>query len=57
MTNWRVEPSMDPKLIEAIDSLVDEINLIWSVLELPWYRRMRRMNRSWALRRLEKIND
>lgn len=35
----------------VVEDIVREVNLVWSVLELPWYRRLRRLNRAWALDR------
>lgn len=39
----------------VINDIVDEVNLIWSMLELPWWRRVGRLNRGKALKRAAKL--
>lgn len=39
---------------EIVSNIQDEINLVWSMLELPWYRRLRRLSRGHALRLHQK---
>ncbi len=44
-------------LQRSVDEITNEINLVWSTLELPWYKRMRKLRRSWAVTRAQKVAE
>ena len=41
---------------EIVVNIQDEVNLLWSMLELPWRKRLRRLSRGHALKLRQKEN-